>query len=206
MLPVIDAIQVAGTNLNFTATFPPGVAHASLEMRATLQNAWATLSTLTVPTTGGTQTFSEPRPPGDTAFFRLQITLRAASNYSNLPPQYSEALQFVATPSLAEASTNADEAIFHFQGEVDGSDRILIQHTGARWEHVNWRWPEGEVRVNGTAWNPSEINYLTTTGAVPFLPREFDLKSARLEILQARDQVALDCTNSAVIVAMDDTP
>jgi hypothetical protein len=118
----------------------------------------------------------------------------------------SEELQFVAVPPLGPDSANTNEAVFHFKGMVDGSDRIIIRRQGALWEHRNWAWPRGAVTVNGTQWNPSEINYMTTTGAVPFLPEKYDLLSPRLELITNRDVVTLERTNDALIVYLDDTP
>ena len=70
---------------------------------------------------------------------------------------------------------------------------------------MNWGWPNGSVTVNGTQWNPSEKNFMTTTGAVPFLPEKYALLSARLELITNRDVVALERTNGALIVYLDDT-
>ncbi|HEY2329773.1 MAG TPA: hypothetical protein VGI63_08170, partial [Verrucomicrobiae bacterium] len=75
----------------------------------------------------------------------------------------------------------------------------------ALWEHMHWAWP-GTVTVNGAQWNPSEKNFMTTTGAVPFLPKKYDMLSPRLELLAGRDVVTLERTNDALIVYLDDTP
>jgi len=95
--------------------------------------------------------------------------------------------------------------VFHFKGVVDGSDRILITRAGAFWEHVNWDWPAGPVTINDAQWNPRQKNYLTTTGAVAFLPETFSLEAVRLEIIGGRDVVALERTNDALLVYLDDT-
>ena len=96
--------------------------------------------------------------------------------------------------------------MFHFKGVVDGSDRILITRAGAFWEHVNWDWPAGAVAINDAQWNPREKNYLTTTGLVAFLPEAYSLEAASLEIIEGRDVVALERTNNALIVYLNDTP
>ena len=197
----IDSISVAGTNLDFVATFPSGVDHASLEMRATLASPWQIVASVNVPVEGGTVAFTIPKPAVQAAFFRLSVILPAAPN-----GQTSPELQFVAVPPLGPDTANRNEVVFHFQGVVDGSDRIVIRHEGALWEHVHWGWPEGAVNVNGAKWNPSEKNYMTTTGAVLFLPEQYSLKWPRLEVIEGRDLVALEGTNNALIVYMDDTP
>jgi hypothetical protein len=203
--PVINSISLAGTNLEFVATFPSGVAQANLEMRPTLTEAWQSAAALNVPAAGGTIEFAIPMLPLATAFFRLNATLLALAG-SPTNTQYSAELQFVAVPPLGPEGTNRNEAVFHFKGPIDGSDRIVIDRHGALWEHVNWGWPTGPVTVNDAQWIPSEKNYMTSTGAVLFLPEKYSLKSPRLEHITERDVVALERTNDAVIVYMDDTP
>jgi hypothetical protein len=60
--------------------------------------------------------------------------------------------------------------------------------------------------MNGTEWNPRQKNYLTTAGAARFLPECFSLEAIDLERIKGRDVVALERTNSALIVYLDDTP
>src|SRR6516225_6498565 len=86
----IDSISVAGTNLDFVATFPSGVDHASLEMRATLASPWQIVASVNVPVEGGTVAFTIPKPAVQAAFFRLSVILPAAPN-----GQTSPELQFV---------------------------------------------------------------------------------------------------------------
>jgi len=47
---------------------------------------------------------------------------------------------------------------------------------------------------------------LATTGAVAFLPETFSLEAVRLEIIQGRDVIALERTNHALMVYLDDPP
>ncbi len=203
--PVINSISVVGTNLDFVATLPAGVASGMLEMRPTLEGTWQSAATLNIPPSGGMVEFLIPMPAWPSAFFRLNIMMQATTNTS-AASRISEELQFVAVPPLGPDSANTNEAVFHFKGMVDGSDRIIIRRQGALWEHRNWAWPRGAVTVNGAQWNPSEINYMTTTGAVPFLPEKYDLLSPRLELITNRDVVTLERTNDALIIYLDDTP
>ena len=200
---VITSLSIAGNNLVFDATFPPNVERAVLELRPVLTAAWEQAALLEIPAAGGTIEFTMPKPGLESAFFRLNATFRATTN-----AQLSAELQYVTMPPLGPATTNAGssaEAVFHFKGLIDGSDRISITHEGALWEHVNWGWPAGVVTVNGTQWNPSEKNYLTTTGAVAFLPDTYALASASLEISEGRDVITLEVTNRALMVYLDDT-
>ena len=201
--PVITSLAIADSRLDFTASFPPGVEQAVLEMRPILTAAWQQMAVLAVPAGGGTVEFNIPKPACETAFFRLKANMSAATN-----AQLSAELQYVMVPPLGPVSTNATapaEALFHFKGLIDGSDRIIITHQGAFWEHVNWDWPAGAVAVNDAQWNPSEKNFLTTTGAVAFLPENYSLAAACLEIIEGRDVIALERTNSALVVYLDDT-
>ena len=199
-LPVITSLTVVETNLVFVASFPPGVERATLELRPELTADWQTAAVLTVPAAGGVVEFNLPKPELPRAFFRLNVSFFEVTHQS-----VSTELQFVAVPPLGPDATNADEAVFHFQGVIDGSDRITLNHRGALWEHVNWDWPAGPVVVNDAQWNPSAKNFMTTTGAVSFLPEQFSLVDARLEVIEGRDAVALERTNGALIVYLDDT-
>src|SRR5690242_20083790 len=206
--PVITSLSIADTDLVFNATFPAGVAQAVLEMRPALTDVWQPAASLEVPADGGTIEFSIPKPALESAFFRLNASLLTTAN-AQTNVQLSAELQYVTVPPLGPDVTNDTqqaEAVFHFKGLIDGSDRIVLTHQGAFWEHVNWSWPAGAVTVNGSAWNPSEKNYLTTTGAVAFLPEAYSLTTARLERIAGRDVIAMERTNNALIVYLDDTP
>lgn len=202
--PIITSLSIAGTNLVFGAVIPPDVDQTILEMRPSLVTPWQEAALLDAPAGGGNVEFTIPKPALETAFFRLKATTQATTN-----AQLSAELQYVTMPPLGPVTTNASPeaaAVFHFTGMIDGSDRILITHAGAFWEHVNWDWPAGAVTINGSQWNPREKNYLTTTGAVAFLPESYSLEAASLEIIQGRDVIALERTNNALIVYLDDTP
>ena len=198
---VINSLAVVGTNLEFVASFPPGVQRAVLELRPELTADWQAAAVLNVPAAGGVVEFTLPKPELPRAFFRLNASFSEVTNQS-----VSTELQFVAVPPLGPDATNADEAVFHFQGVIDGSDRFTLNHRAALWEHVNWGWPADAVTVNDARWNPSEKNLMTTTGAVSFLPERYSLMDARLEVIAGRDVVALERTNGALIVYLDDTP
>ena len=205
----LASIAVQGTNLTLVAVVPPGLGHVTLEMRPTLIAPWQATEALEVPAGGGELTFTIQKP-GDMQFFRLNAAagvegagvVSVEVNYLTVAPLGS------AVPSLPGSNGQAaePEAVFHFKGMVDGSDRILITRDGALWEHEHWGWPEGAVTVNGTQWNPQQKNYLTTAGEAKFLPECFSLEAVDLERITGRDVVALERTNNALIVYLDDTP
>ncbi|HEY2329647.1 MAG TPA: hypothetical protein VGI63_07525, partial [Verrucomicrobiae bacterium] len=78
--PVINSISVAGTNLDFVATFPPGVASSFLEMRPALTEKWQSVAALNVPAAGGIVEFFIPMPELSSVFFRLNISMQTTTN------------------------------------------------------------------------------------------------------------------------------
>jgi len=200
-IPVINSISVSGTNLVITASIPSGASQVVLEICPTLADSWQEAAAFQAPTNGGPMEFSIPQPPLPMAFFRLNVSLAGSAQ-----PQLSTVVHYQIVPPLTEVATNGStEAVFHFNGEIDGSDKITIRRDGALWEHVSWGWP-GTVIVNDSQWQPSEKNFLTSTGAVSFLPPQYSLSAADLEVVQGRDVVAVERTNDALIVYLDDTP
>jgi hypothetical protein len=109
------------------------------------------------------------------------------------------------TASLGSSTINGD-AVFHFKGVLDGSEKILITHEGALWTHVCGNWPAGPVSINNTRWNPGEKSYLTAVAPQKFLPDSFSLTLVDLEVIQARDVVALERTSQGIVLYLDDTP
>jgi len=197
----ITSLSVDGTNLILRATIPPGVERVTLEMCPTPGGQWDEAGTLDISAGGNEIAFTIPKPVGPMEFFRLNAKPLLAG-----PGLVSSELEYVTMPSLGSEPTEAGDAIFHFQGSIDGSDKIVITRDGALWEHVNWDWPQGPVTVNHTQWNPRQKNYLTTLGARRFLPESFSLDSVALEVIHGRDVVALERADHALIVYLDDTP
>jgi hypothetical protein len=205
----LTSIAVQGTNLTLVAVVPAGLERVTLEMRPTLIAPWAVAGAVEVPTGGGEVAFTIPKP-GDMQFFRLRAAasvesagvVSAEMNYLTVAPLGS------AAPRLAGSKAGAadPEAVFHFKGMVDGSDHILITRDGAFWEHAHWDWPQGAVTVNRTQWDPRQKNYLTTAGAAKFLPECFSVEAVDLERIRGRDVVALERTNNALVVYLNDTP
>lgn len=205
---LISAIRAEGTNVVLTAAVPAGLQQVILEMRSGLDAKWEERGLLDVPEGGGTVAFTLPKP-GGMQFFRLKATPQAdAAAVLSPESRYVTVAPLGAAP-LAPAGTNKHpaaslDAVFHFKGAIDGSDKITITRAGALWEHVNWSWPQGAVEVNGAQWNPQEKNYLTTAGAEKFLPAAFALDTADLEVIRGRGVVALERADNALVVYMDD--
>jgi hypothetical protein len=205
----ITSMAAQGTNLTLVAAVPAALGQVTLEMRPAADARWQAAGVLDAPDGGGKLTFTIPKP-GEIHFFRL----RASSNAAGLPAVSTE-LNYVTIPPLGpdtdvraggRSASAASEAVFHFKGMVDGSDRILITHEGALWEHAHWGWPEGPVTVNRRQWDPRQKNYLTAIGATQFLPEWFSLEAVDLERISGRDVVALERQNDALVVYIDDTP
>jgi hypothetical protein len=198
-----SSISVEGSNLVFGAAIPSGFGFEQviLEMRPALTDTWSESAVIQVQRGVANVSFTIPKPSAPMAFFRLKAaaSLRAE-------PLVSSEMQYVAVPSLSSKLAENGDAVFHFRGIIDGSDKIMITRAGAFWTHANWGWPNGSVAVNGNEWNPKEKNYLTTTGAVAFLPKSFSLDSVQLETIQGRAVVALERADNALIIYLDDTP
>ena len=197
----ITSIVVEGTNLVLNAIIPPGLQQVSLETHPTLDGSWEEAGLLAVEAGAGEAAFTIPRPSAPVVFFRLKA--KAVLDKTRL---ISGEVQFVTMPSLGSHLADNGDAIFHFKGVVDGSDKIRITRQGALWNHVNWDWPQGSVTINGSEWVPNQKSFLTTTGEAAFLPEPFSLESVQLEPMQGRDVVALERADNALIVYLDDTP
>jgi hypothetical protein len=196
----ITSISMQGTNLVLTATVPPGVAQVALQTRSSLDVPWEEVGNESAPVGGGEMIFTYPQSGEVSRFFRLR-----ANSTVQTPEMVSAELEFVPIASLSSHLSDGN-AVFHFKGTVDGSDRILITHDGALWDHVNWGFPPEPVAVNDTPWNPSEKNYMSAVAPAKFLPESFSLESAKLEVIEGRDVVAIERTNNALLVYLDDTP
>jgi hypothetical protein len=201
----ITSISVQGTDLVLSAQIPPGMEAVTLQERTSIDTPWKKMGIPGV-TNGFNQTvFTLPKPDG-MHFFRL----KAAPQSTGAVALVSGELNYVPIeplgPELAESMTNTSghDALFHFKGMIDGSDRIVITREGALWEHVNWDWPQGPVIVNHVQWLPRQSNYLSTTGKAKFLPERFSLDAVTLEVTEGRDVVALERANDKLIVWLDD--
>ncbi len=197
----ITSIAVEGTNLVLSAVIPAGLEQVILEIRPTLDAPWEQHGILDVQAGVAELAFTIPKPTHAIALFRLNAKRRLES-----APMVSSEARYVTMPSLGLSRAKTGDAVFHFKGRVDGSDKIVITREGALWSHKNWAWPREAVTINETQWNPKEKNYLTTVGLAKFLPEAFSLESVKVEVLQGRDVVALERAPNALIVHLDDTP
>jgi hypothetical protein len=203
----ISSISVQGTNLVLNATIPPDIGQVILQIRGTSDAVWQDGQIFDIPAGTVGAVFTFPKPTNEVCFFRLEATNLVppkTSGVSNV--QVSTELRYVTMPSLGTTLENNGDAVFHFKGFVDGSDKIFITHEGAFWSHLNWDWPPVPVTINGNRWNPEAKNYMTTVGDPEFLPAKFSLDTATLEVTEARDVVAVERATNGLIVYLDDTP
>jgi len=206
----ISSIKAEDANVIVTASVPAGLAQVALEARAALNLPWGEAARMEIPVGGGNFVFTIAKP-GTTAFFRLVGTTSTDSTASQRIT--SPELNYVVIAPLGPESPGAtldgstsdpNDAVFHFKGTIDGSDRILLTREGASWEHANWGWPRDGVRVNGTKWNPHEKNYMTTSGGALFLADRYSLEDANLELINGRGLVSLERGTNSMIVYLDD--
>lgn len=196
----IASISVEGTNLSIVAVIPPGLDQVGVQISASLNGDWQEAGMVNQPE-AGKLTFTLAKPAAPMAFFRLK-----GKRHLQTVPVLTSEVQYVAMASLGENPSDSGDAVFHFKGLVDGSDKIVITRDGALWNHVHWGWPHGAVTINGTEWKPQEKNYVTTTGTSKFVPEAFSLDSVHLEVIKGRDVVALERAPNALIVYLNDTP
>jgi hypothetical protein len=208
----ITSVSMAGSNMVLRAVVPQHLTQVRLELRSGLNAPWRAAEPSPVPAGDGEVTFTIPKP-AEMQLFRVRSAAAEGASAAN-STGVSEELSYVTVAPLGPVRSakrkNGDpaepEAVFHFRGMIDGSDRIVITREGAWWQHAHWDWPHGTVRVNGAEWNPSRHNCLTTAGTAKLLPQPFSPAAADLEVIKGRDVVALELTNAALIVYINDTP
>jgi len=203
----ISSLFVQGTNLVFDVVIPSGLTPVVLQFRFVPAAAWQDGEIFNIPPNTSEAVLTFPKPTNDVCYFRLAATNLVANGASNNPNiQVTGALRYATMPSLGSTLASNGDAVFHFKGLVDGSDKVLITHEGAFWSHINWDWPPVPVMINGNQWNPEAENFLTTVGGLGFLPESFSLDTATLEVIQGRDVVASERAANGLIVYLDDTP
>jgi hypothetical protein len=89
--------------------------------------------------------------------------------------------------------------------EIDGSDQLHLDATGARWVHGQWECP-AEVRLNHVRWSPHDPPFLRNQGEHRFLEGPVDFASAKLTVHEGRDTAVLEHTAGGLVVHFADNP
>ena len=89
--------------------------------------------------------------------------------------------------------------------EIDGSDQLHLDATGARWVHGQWECPR-EVRLNHVRWSPQDPPSLRNQGENRFLDGPVDFASAKLTVREGRDTAVLEHTEGGLVVHFADNP
>lgn len=89
--------------------------------------------------------------------------------------------------------------------DIDGSDQLRLDATGARWNHRHWDWPK-LVLLNGVKWRPREAPELKNQGKTAFLDGPVDFASAKLTVNAARDMAVLERTEDGLTIHFADNP
>ncbi len=133
----ITFIGSAGTNLLLTVSVPAGLENVTLDSRPAIDMPWDAVQQQNAPAAGGEMVFTYPQSAEISRFFRLRAspvaqTPQVQQQSANVQaPQFISAeTEYVATASLASQLSNGN-AVFHFKGKVDGSDKILITRATA---------------------------------------------------------------------------
>lgn len=102
-----------------------------------------------------------------------------------------------------QASAECSSITLHFRGRIEGSERISISSERVTWSNVAWGTPEGAVYLSGIRWRPRRNPVLKTSWV---LPVAVDFRSARLERIEGRDTIALECSARGIEILLSDTP
>ncbi|HUT10575.1 MAG TPA: hypothetical protein VMY42_08765 [Thermoguttaceae bacterium] len=89
--------------------------------------------------------------------------------------------------------------------DLDGSDRLYIDPSGARWVHRFWSWPK-RVHLNGVPWEPSRTRHLKNEAETEFLAPDVDFASAKLTVHEGRDTAVLEHAEGGLILHLCDSP
>lgn len=114
--------------------------------------------------------------------------------------------QPVGDSALDPRPATAAPSVIEFRGAIDGSARIEITASSATWHHLDRQLPASPVHVNGIAWNPRAGRTLDNGGATKFLDESVDFSLARLEVISARDTVAMIRSADRIMLHLNDTP
>lgn len=91
------------------------------------------------------------------------------------------------------------------QGFFDGSDRIVIDNSGATLQHLHWS-PPAALSLNGVAWNASSTPYLPNSGAGTFLPTPVLFGSGLFTKNAGRDLASYEIFEDRVEMIFADAP
>jgi hypothetical protein len=92
-----------------------------------------------------------------------------------------------------------------FDGPIDGSDRVVISATEAKWENVHWGTWREDVTLNGVVWNPRKNPVLKNDGAMRFLPPGVDLTKARVVERSGRDFAGIEIEGKKLVLRFVDS-
>jgi hypothetical protein len=104
------------------------------------------------------------------------------------------------------AATKPSGVTLTFDGPIDGSERIVITATDARWQNVFWGVSKGVFTLNGIPWEPRKDAILPNSGATRFLPPGVDLTKARIVSRDVRDYAAIEVEGGRLILRFVDSP
>jgi hypothetical protein len=91
------------------------------------------------------------------------------------------------------------------QGFFDGSDRIVIDNTGATLQHLHWS-PPAALSLNGVAWNASSDPHLPNSGVATFLPTPVLFGSGLFTKNAGRDLASYEIFDDRIELSFADAP
>lgn len=91
------------------------------------------------------------------------------------------------------------------EGNVDGSDEVLITNEKAIWKHKHWGWPTN-VKINGISWNPQKTPFLLNRGKTKYLKNNVDFSHIRILYKSGRDSVIAVPEKNSIKIYFADNP
>ncbi len=140
-----------------------------------------------------------PGYPDDEQLFRFVPSERKAPTPVDPRPRED-------STSAAPERPAAERVTLTFDGVIDGSDRVVITATEARWENVYWGTYDVEVTLNGVKWRPARQRVLPNSGATRFLPPGVDLAKAQIVSRAGRDHAAIETAPGRLTLRFVDSP
>jgi hypothetical protein len=125
--------------------------------------------------------------------------------FSQSPQPYDFILHFSTTPNSVIPNLNSSSAHIKISALIDGSDRLTITHTGAKWEHLSWDRPT-EASLNNVEWPLKKLSEIKNEGETQFLPPDVDFSTAKIISRSGRDLVTARGKDDKLIVYFGDSP
>ncbi len=125
--------------------------------------------------------------------------------YVDDTPNGDDLYQFAVTLTPQPPPPATPTVQLHLQGRFDGSDRIVIDQSGATLDHLQWANPT-DLTLNGVAWDATSDPTLPNSGATEFLSAPVLFSSAEFAKNAGRDLASYEVFDNRVELIFADSP